>query len=80
MDEGEKISLGNSGNYHDNDEDIVSDEKERRPMITFQPKQQNSLLKKQIIDSFYYLIITKTFYSIFYYDFIYICPNNIKPF
>jgi hypothetical protein len=26
MDEGEKISLGNSGNYHDNDEDIVSDD------------------------------------------------------
>ncbi len=53
-------------NYHY--EDIVSDEKERRPMITFQPKQPNSLPKKQIIDSFYYLIITKTFYSIFYYS------------
>ncbi len=52
-------------NYHY--EDIVSDEKERRPMIIFQPKQPNSLPKKQIIDSFYYLIVTKTFYSIFYY-------------
>jgi hypothetical protein len=38
-------------------------------LVTFLPKKESiEIPKKQIIDSFQYLFITPTFYSIFYYE------------
>ena len=51
-------------NYHY--EDINN---EKKPLITFtESKRDTESPKKQIIDSFQYLFVTPTFYSIFYYD------------
>lgn len=43
---------------------------EKIPLITFEEKkrEEEEVPKKQIIDSFQYLFISPTFYSIFYYD------------
>lgn len=49
-------------------ESNYSYEKISIPLITFEKREEKEISKKQIIDSFQYLFVTPTFYSIFYYD------------